>query len=107
MVEWLVVVYDKPVFKPQDRGQFRPQHLAAIPAQVESGKVTNVGAIFHEIPEDDKPKKFAGSSLNVVANSREEVIEILNQDIFAKEGIWDVENALIYPYGVAKRVAKD
>jgi len=91
----------------KDRLKFRQQHLADIPKQVEAGKITNAGAIFHELPTDDKPKKFAGSSLNVVADSKEEVLDIIKQDIFAKEGIWDVENALIYPYGCAVRKAKN
>lgn len=121
MTEWLVVVYDRPGsvsitsieldrvssnFLVKDRSKFRPQHLEAIPKQVANGKITNAGAIFHEVPKEGQPLKFAGSSLNVVADSKEEVLEILKQDIFAKENIWDVENALIYPYGVAVRVAK-
>ncbi|KAH3672546.1 hypothetical protein OGATHE_002191 [Ogataea polymorpha] len=57
----------------------------------------------------DKPgtTEFAGSSYNIVANSREEIIEFLKTDPYYKAGIWDVDNALIYPYGCAGRLAKD
>lgn len=103
MVEWLVVVYDKPG---ADRSAFRPAHLAAIPASVEAGEITSAGAIFNEIPTEGKPLNFAGSALNVVADSKEQVLEIVKKDIFAKEGIWDLNNILIYPLGVAARVAK-
>ncbi|ODV62314.1 uncharacterized protein ASCRUDRAFT_69130 [Ascoidea rubescens DSM 1968] len=103
MVEWLVVVFDK---AGSDRSKFRPQHLAAIPPAVESGKVTNVGAIFSEIPELGKPLNFAGSTYNIEADTREEVLEFIKKDVFAKEGIWDLDNILIYPYGCAARIAK-
>lgn len=103
MVEWVVIVYDKPG---SDRSQFRPQHLAALPPLVESGKLVQAGAIYKDVI-DGKPTNFAGSHLTVVADTKEEVIQIIKNDVFAKEGIWDVENAIIYPFGCAYRVAKD
>lgn len=36
--------------------------------------------------------KFAGSSLVVVAETKEEVIAALKNDIYSKEGVWDVDN---------------
>ena len=86
LTEWLVVVYDRPNV---NRLLYRSQHLARIPQLVELGVVTNVG-----------------SSYNLRANSRQEVVEFLKQDIFYKEGIWDVDNAIIYPYTVVSRDAK-
>ncbi|ODV95112.1 hypothetical protein PACTADRAFT_49863 [Pachysolen tannophilus NRRL Y-2460] len=102
MVEWVVIVYDKPN---TSRKGLREEHLAAIGPNVEKGIVKNVGAIYHDIPTADN-RPFAGSSFNIEAESREEVIEFLKQDIFAKKGIWDIENALIYPYGCVYREAK-
>lgn len=99
LTEWLVVVYDRPNV---NRLLYRSQHLARIPQLVELGVVTNVGPIF----ADTNKTKFVGSSYNLRANSRQEVVEFLKQDIFHKEGIWDVDNAIIYPYTVVSRDAK-
>lgn len=103
MVEWCVVVYDKPN---ADRSQFRPAHLAGIPPLVEQGKLVCAGAIFNEIPQEGKPLNFAGSQLTIVADSKEEALEVVKNDVFAKEGVWDLENILIFPFGCAVRKEK-
>lgn len=102
MVEWCVIVYDKPG---ADRGPYRPTHLAGIPPLVEQGKLVNAGAIYHDLV-DGKPANFAGSNLTVVADTKEEVLEILNNDIFAKEGVWDMSTVKIFPFGCAARKEK-
>ncbi|ONH66867.1 hypothetical protein BON22_2843 [Cyberlindnera fabianii] len=104
MVEWLAVVYDKPN---TDRSAVRAQHLADIPANIESGKVTSAGAIFNEVPVEGAKPNFAGSMLTIVADTKEEVIDILKKDIYAKEGIWNFDNVLVYPLGLAYRKGKD
>lgn len=104
MVEWLAIVYDNPGVS---RAATRAQHLAGIPASVASGKVVSAGAIFNEVPKEGVAPNFAGSALSIIADSKEEVLEILSQDVYAKEGIWDLNNVLIYPTGVAYRKAKD
>lgn len=52
------------------------------------------GALLSEVPQDDEPSslKFVGSTLIAVATSKEEVIETLKNDIYAKSGVWDVDN---------------
>lgn len=85
----------------------RAQHLADIPAGVASGKVTTAGAIFNEIPQEGARPNFAGSVLTIVADTKEEVIEVLKGDVYAKQGVWDLNNVLIYPVGLAYRKAKD
>lgn len=46
------------------------------------------------MPQNDEPSslKFAGSSVVLQAESREQVIEILKGDIYTKSGVWDVAN---------------
>lgn len=99
LTEWLVVVFDR---SNVNRLLYRSQHLARIPQLVELGVVTNVGPIF----ADTDKTKFVGSSYNLRVNSRQEAVDFLKQDIFYKEGIWDVENAIIYPYTVVSRAAQ-
>ncbi len=52
------------------------------------------GAVLNEVPTGDDPKNFsfAGSTIIMQAASREEVKEILRNDIYSAEGVWDVEN---------------
>lgn len=53
-----------------------------------------LGAIFNSVPEGTDPTKFdfAGSAVVAVAESKEQVIEQLKEDIYYKEGVWDVDN---------------
>ncbi|KAM5358055.1 hypothetical protein ACJZ2D_015652 [Fusarium nematophilum] len=45
-----------------------------------------------------------GSAMIVYAESKDQVLERLQNDVFAKEGIWDVDNAHIVPfYSVVRR----
>lgn len=97
--EWNVIVFDKPG---SDRTKVRPQHLAAIPAAVNSGKVNFVGPLYHDIEKT----KFAGSAYHMLADSKEEIIEFLKQDVFFSEGIWDMESVIANPLGVAYRKEK-
>lgn len=50
--------------------------------------------MLNSVPADDEPSSldFAGSSLVVVASSKEEVLDILKQDVYAQNGVWDVDN---------------
>lgn len=97
--EWNVIVYDKPG---TDRSQVRPQHVADIPASVNSGIVTSVGAIYKDVERT----QFAGSALHMMAESREEIIEILKNDVYYKAGIWDLDSVIANPVGIACRIGK-
>lgn len=56
------------------------------------------GAVLAEMPPDDEPTslKFAGSSLVVVAESKEEIVQMLRNDIYGTMGVWDVDNVSVY-----------
>lgn len=61
------------------------------------------GALLNSKPEDENdPTKFDfyGSTITIVAASREEVISILSNDIYTTSGVWDVEKvrASLYTY---------
>jgi len=44
-----------------------------------------------------------GSTLIAVAETREEVLEKIRSDVYAKEGVWDVEKLQIWPFRSAIR----
>ena len=98
-IEYNVIVYD---FPGADRSKVRPQHFAGIAPTVNEGIVKSAGAIY----QDDEKTKFAGSTFHLVANNRDEVIDFLKKDIYYKEGIWNLDNVVINPLGLAVRLPK-
>lgn len=104
MVEWIAIVYDK---EGGDRLGNRAAHLAAIPKNIANGSIVSAGAIFNQVPKEGEKPDFAGSVVNVIADTREEALEILKQDIYCKNGVWNMDNILLYPIGIAARQGKD
>ncbi|KAG7196221.1 uncharacterized protein KQ657_000234 [Scheffersomyces spartinae] len=98
-IEWNVIIYDKPN---TDRTGVRPQHMADIPSAVNSGIVKLAGAIY----KDASKTQFAGSAFHLMAENESEIIEFLKKDIYYREGIWDIDNVIINPIGVAIRSTK-
>lgn len=98
-IEWNVIVFDKPG---TDRTLVRPQHVASIPAAVNSGIVTSVGAIY----TDSSKTQFAGSTFHMMAESKEEILEFLKKDIYYESGIWDLDSVIAHPVGIASRLGK-
>ncbi|XXH03570.1 hypothetical protein Hte_009975 [Hypoxylon texense] len=94
--EWLVVVPDKPGTTAK-RLEVRAQHFAGLKPYVESQQFKTGGAVLNDAPEGDDPSKWDwyGSSIVVVAETKDEVKKILENDIYTKSGVWDTEKALI------------
>jgi uncharacterized protein len=61
------------------------------------------GATLAEVPPSDDPStfEFTGSTLVCVAKSRDEIMQMLSDDIYAKSGVWDLEKVQIWPVSVA------
>jgi uncharacterized protein YciI len=106
-MEWLVVIPDFPGAQAK-RLEVRPQHFAGLGPAKESGLYQMGGAVLNEIPPSDDPStfSFAGSTIVIQASSREEIKEVLRQDVYAKSGVWDVENAQMWPFLCAFRNQK-
>ncbi|KAI1454508.1 hypothetical protein F4805DRAFT_439381 [Annulohypoxylon moriforme] len=94
--EWLVVIPDKPGTQ-QKRIEVRAQHFAGLKPYVESQQFKTGGAVLKDKPESDDPSTWDwyGSTIVVVAESKEEVKAIIEKDIYTKSGVWDTDNALI------------
>ncbi|KAK4188038.1 hypothetical protein QBC35DRAFT_497237 [Podospora australis] len=103
-IEWLVVIPDFPGAN-EKRLEVRPQHFGGLRPCVDSGLYKMGGAVLHEPPQGTDPTNFsfAGSTIVISASSREEIKEVLRNDIYAKEGVWDVENAQMWPFLCAFR----
>lgn len=48
-------------------------------------------------PEEGKDLSFKGSMLVYMAENLEEVHQLINGDIYAKSGVWDLGKALVVP----------
>ncbi|ODV84924.1 hypothetical protein CANARDRAFT_28662 [[Candida] arabinofermentans NRRL YB-2248] len=97
--EYLVIVHDKPN---ADRLKYRPQHLLGVPPLFSNKNkvtVTCAGALF----SNDERTKFEGSTFHVLAENEDDIKEFLKLDIYAKEGVWDLENVDIWGLGCAGR----
>ncbi|OKP14989.1 hypothetical protein PENSUB_3384 [Penicillium subrubescens] len=53
------------------------------------------GTIFEQHPEEGKDAQFLGSVVVYAAENAEEVRNIINKDIYATSGLWDLEKHLI------------
>ena len=107
--EWLVVVPDFPGVH-EKRLAVRPQHFANLRPVTESGLVQMGGAVLSDVPAtlaaDPATLRFAGSALVVMASSRAEVLEVLRKDVYAASGVWDVDQAQMWPFLCAFRTQK-
>ena len=45
--------------------------------------------MLEEVPKEGEPLKMLGSAMVALASSKEEVLEILKNDIYATSEVWD------------------
>lgn len=100
MTEWCIVIMDKPG---ADRAQFASEHIAGILRAKESGTLLSGG----QINDESTPRKPIGSHLQIRANSKDEAMEFLKKDPFAKGGVWDMGSAAVYQFDGAYREKLD
>lgn len=61
------------------------------------------GATLDEPITEGKGPKINGSIMLALAESKEEVLEKLKGDVYAKEGVWDEGRIQIFPFKAAFR----
>jgi len=102
--EWLVQIPDKPNSL-QKRLGARPDHLKNIKPKVDAGQIAFGGATLSKHPAEGETPDMTGSVMLVKAETKEEVIELLESDVYTKQGAWDVDNATITAFKTAIRTA--
>ncbi|KEZ38753.1 hypothetical protein SAPIO_CDS10784 [Scedosporium apiospermum] len=102
--EWLVIIPDKEGVH-EKRLEVRPKHFEGIKSFEESGKFKMGGAVLNEVPKDNNPQNFSfyGSTIIVVADTKEEVLDIIKKDVYTESGVWDFEKIQIWPVLLAFR----
>lgn len=63
------------------------------------------GAMLSEQPSVGGTPDMTGSVMLIKADTREEILELLKNDEYTKQGAWDVDNAKIIPFKCAVRTA--
>jgi hypothetical protein len=54
---------------------------------------------------DSGPPKMKGSAMLIGARTKEEVLERVKKDVYAGEGVWDVDAVQVIPFRSAVRKA--
>ncbi|KAM5342783.1 hypothetical protein ACJ41O_013749 [Fusarium nematophilum] len=100
--EWLAIMPDKANVL-ETRKKVKPIHYEGIKPLIASGTLPAGGAIFEKHPVDGEPAQFKGSVVVYSAETAEQVREIIENDIYATSGVWDLEKVQILPYVAAVR----
>ncbi|KAJ5959540.1 uncharacterized protein N7479_006690 [Penicillium vulpinum] len=85
------------------RKQVKGLHYDGIKPLIAAGKLVDGGAIFEKHPEECKDALCKGSMVVYSANDVEEVRTIIEKDIYATSGVWDLSKVQIFPYVPAVR----
>ncbi|KAI0194206.1 hypothetical protein F4808DRAFT_464512 [Astrocystis sublimbata] len=104
--EWLVIAPDEPGAINR-RLKARPQHLEEIKPDVDSGFLVFGGPYSTSTPEGGASPTMAGSIIVMVAETKQEVIDRLQKDLYTAERVWDWEKLQIYPFKSTIRMAMD
>ncbi|AMD22030.1 HGL310Wp [Eremothecium sinecaudum] len=93
MVNWVAIIYDKPGV---DRTPYLEEHIKTISPLFKQGKIKCGGPIFKEVV-DGEASEIIGANIVFETDNKEEVIEIFQNDVFVKEGIWDLDTLILHP----------
>ncbi|KAI9934252.1 hypothetical protein ASPWEDRAFT_26065 [Aspergillus wentii DTO 134E9] len=100
--EWFCILPDKPNVL-ELRSKAKQGHYEGVGPLVAAGKLVAGGAMFESHPVEGEPALFKGSMIVYTGENVEEVRRIINNDTYAKSGVWDLEKAQIIPYVSAVR----
>ncbi|OQE27288.1 hypothetical protein PENSTE_c004G00122 [Penicillium steckii] len=79
------------------RKRVKSGHYEGIQPLIAQGKLVDGGAIFKEHPQEGKDSQFLGSLVVYTGENVGEVRKIIENDIYATSGVWDLEKVQIYP----------
>ncbi|KAK9473829.1 uncharacterized protein V1510DRAFT_402115 [Dipodascopsis tothii] len=104
--DYVVIIPDLPGTV-EKRVSVRTEHLANVKSLESRGIMTMGGAYLDDpIASDKNPPTFKGSVMTFKAESKEELIAILKEDVYTTAGVWDWDNAQVYDFACAVRVPK-
>lgn len=81
----------------QKRLEIRPRHLVKALDLHAKGLILSGGAFTDKHPEGDETFNVKGSVVTFSVGSEAELRKILEDDVYTKEGVWDLDNIQIIP----------
>ncbi|GAB7351984.1 hypothetical protein MBLNU459_g2508t2 [Dothideomycetes sp. NU459] len=87
------------------RMSVRTEHLKNVKDNASSGFWLFGGATLEDVPKEGEGLKINGSVMLASAESKEEVLEKLKADVYAKGEVWNFEKIQIIPFKSAIRSA--
>ncbi|KAI6085562.1 hypothetical protein F4821DRAFT_149004 [Hypoxylon rubiginosum] len=79
-------------------------HMARLKGLIEVGTIVMSGPTLASHPKStDEGLAINGSAWLVRANTEEEVRAVVADDIYAKLGVWDIDNVTVTPFKCAVR----
>lgn len=88
----------------QKRLSVRQEHLQGLQKDPEDFWLFG-GAFLEEPIKEGETPKMKGSAMLIRANTKEEVIERLKNDVYVKGGVWDWDKVQVLPFKCALRKA--
>ncbi|RAQ45954.1 YCII-related domain protein [Aspergillus flavus] len=85
------------------RKQVKGAHYEGIKPLIAAGKLVDGGAILETHSTETDDAKIKGSMVVYTAENEEEVRGIIEKDVYATSGVWDLEKVQIWPYVPAVR----
>ncbi|ODM22365.1 hypothetical protein SI65_03211 [Aspergillus cristatus] len=102
--EFLCICPDKPGVVDK-RLEVRGNHLEGATKLVSEGSLVLGGAMFNSHPKEGETPSFKGSAMMLLAENEEEARKLLENDVYTRNGVWDIENVQIIPFKSAVRLA--
>ena len=78
--------------------EFGRKHLNGVHDLHNAGFWAMSGAYMSSTPKDNEILSMIGSAMIALANTKEEILDVLNRDVYAQEGVWDLERVQIWPF---------
>lgn len=94
--EWFIWV---PCFPNKDeiRFQVRPDHIKHALHLRDIGVMKWGGGILERQTAPGDTSGMTFSVMTVYADTQDEALKVVTEDVYTKNGIWDVDNVKIYP----------
>ncbi|KAK7205796.1 YCII-related domain protein [Myxozyma melibiosi] len=85
----------------------RQEHLVGVKKLFADGVMTSGGAYLDGPITTESTPSFKGSVVTMLAESKEQVKEIMMKDVYSSNDVWDWEKAQIFNFACAVRKAKE
>ncbi|KAF9893438.1 hypothetical protein FE257_010750 [Aspergillus nanangensis] len=94
--EFLCILPDKPNVL-DIRKRVKSIHYEGIQPLIKSGRLVAGGAMFDTHPGEGEDALFKGSMIVYTGENEEEVRVLIDNDIYARSGVWDLDRVQIVP----------